>query len=559
MLGFRASANRSFPRILWLEIVAGLIREIHGDWAYHRGRIPKAFIDAVVDTRYIAILLGLVVVAALADGVQIYLMNRTAEAAVRRTRYHLIGRMLRLPIPSYGRLQIGDLVTRLGSDTTLVRQAFSGGLVDAAAGLVTIIGAAVMMALIDIWMLAIVLGVVAFASMVVVIVSSAVQSYTTKVQESVGTLGAGMDRALGAIRTIRASRAESRVEADLRADADTAFDHGVKIARIEGLLWPATDISMQLSFLLVLGVGGLRVAGGTLSVADLVTFVLYMFMLAMPIGLLFSAATSIRQAMGALVRIGDVLAEDEEDPSGGIHTSGTSLTFDNVCFSYDGVSPTLHDVSFHVPAGSRTAIVGPSGSGKSTTLALLGRFYDVDSGRILLGESDISVVARSEVRTVVGMVEQEAAVLAGNVRDNLTLANPEATDEECLQALEKVNLRSRFTSLDDELSERGVSLSGGQRQRLALARMLLMQSPVLLLDEPTSAVDSRNERIVLDAIGEKARNRTAIIVAHRLSTIIDADQIVVMNQGRVEATGTHSELLQSCELYRDLASKQLLT
>lgn len=509
-------------------------------------------------SRYVVLLLVLLAVAAVADGVQYYLMSRTAESAVRSTRYGLIARMLRLPIAGYDRLRTGDLVTRLGSDTTLVRQAFADGLVEAVAGLVTIIGAVVLMALIDGVMLAIVLGVVVLATAVVVFVSALIQRYTTEAQEAVGTLGAGMNRALVAVRTIRASRAEARVEAELHDDADNAYRLGVKIARIEGLLWPVTEIAMQVAFLLTLGIGGMRVAAGHLALADLVTFVLYMFMLAMPLGTIFGSITTIRQAMGALVRIGEVMTMAEEDASGSELSPGSSLTFDNVSFSYDGTTPALDSVSFAVPAGSKTALVGPSGSGKSTALALIERFYDVDGGRILVDGVDVAGASRSSVRASVGLVEQEAAVLAGSVRDNLALARGEVTDEQCWEVLEQVNLRSRFESLDVELGERGVTLSGGQRQRLALARMLLMDAPILVLDEPTSAVDSHNERLILDAIDRTSRGRTMIIVAHRLATVTDADQIVVLAGGVVEATGTHEQLLKSSPLYRDLAAKQLL-
>lgn len=508
---------------------------------------------------YALVLVAFVFLTALSEGVQIYLLTRAAESAVRLTRHQLIGRMLRLPIGVYDRLRTGDLVTRLGSDTTLVRTAFTGGIIDIAAGLVTMLGALVLMALIDGVMLAIVLSVVVVAVGAVVGVSAYVQKYTNEVQEAVGTLGAGMDRALVAHRTIRALGAADRVEAELRAEADTAYAKGTRIARIEGLLWPVTDIAMQASFLLVLGIGGLRVAAGDIALGDLVSFVLYMFLLAMPLGMVFSSITTIRQAMGALQRIGQVMDQAPEDVSGPALPAAGDVRFESVDFAYSPGSPVLRDVSFTAPAGSTVALVGPSGSGKSTTLALLERFYDPTAGRILIGGADIGAHSRTSVRELVGYVEQEAAVLAGSVRANLQLARADATDDECWEVLGRVNLAERFTSLDEVLGDRGTSLSGGQRQRLALARMLLMDTPILVLDEPTSAVDSHNEQLILDAIAASAEGRTLIIVAHRLSTVLDADSIVVMRDGVVEATGTHSELVDSSPLYRDLAAQQWLT
>lgn len=511
----------------------------------------------------VALLMGSSVLSALRS----YLLTRTAESAVLATRHRLIARLLRLPIPAYDRHRTGDLVTRLGSDTTLIRSAFNGGLVEAIGGVATMVGAIVLMALVDLFMLGIVLAVVVVTLVAVVGTSTLIQRYTKKAQEAVGDLGAGMDRALVAIRTIRASGAQDRVETGLRADAHTAWFQGVRIAKVAALIFPAAGLAMQGSFLAVLGIGGARVAAGTISVADLVTFVLYLFMVSMPLGSIFGAVTTIRQAMGAIERIGQIFDIEPESTTGRAAQPAHSITFDDVSFAYNTASeeeeahPVLTDVSVDIRAGEKTAIVGPSGSGKSTMLALIERFYDPTSGRLLLGNQDMSELTRASVRQVVGYVEQEAAVLAGTVRENLTLGAPETSEERCWWALDQVNLRERVEEndgLDTVLGDRGLSLSGGQRQRLALARMLLMDTPILLLDEPTSAVDSQNEQLILDAVEASAEGRTLVVVAHRLSTVTDADQIIVLDAGRVVATGTHPELLETSPLYRNLASRQLL-
>lgn len=506
-------------------------------------------------------LVGLLLISSVVSALQLYVMTRTAESAVLTTRRQLAARMLRLPVRVYDRHRSGDLVTRLGSDTTLIRAAFTGGLIDAIGGAVMMVGAVILMALIDVLMLSIVLGVVVFTMVVVIGVSRFIQKYTKKAQAAVGELGADMDRALGAIRTIRAAGAEPRVEEGLHADAQEAFDMGVVVAKIGAALRPATGLAMQGSFLVVLGIGGARVSTGDITVADLVSFVLYLFMVSMPLGQIFGAITTVRQAMGAIERISEIMDEEPEATTGAPAQPARDLTFENVTFSYDGQTEVLRDVSFHIPAGKKTAFVGPSGSGKSTTLALIERFYDIDSGRILLGDQDTAELSRASVRSVIGYVEQEAAVLSGTVRENLLLGSAEAGDERCWWALDQVNLRSRMedaAGLDTVLGDRGLSLSGGQRQRLALARMLLMDTPVLLLDEPTSAVDSQNEQLILDSIDAIAEDRTLVVVAHRLSTVTDADQIIVIDAGRVVATGTHAELLTHSPIYRDLASRQLL-
>jgi ATP-binding cassette subfamily B protein len=222
----------------------------------------------------------------------------------------------------------------------------------------------------------------------------------------------------------------------------------------------------------------------------------------------------------------------------------------------------LHGVSFSAPRGQRTALVGPSGAGKSTILALIERFYDPDSGVVRLNGVDIRGVDREALRAQIGYVEQDAPVLAGSLRDNLTLGSPDATDEQCIQVLHDVNLTEVLersaTGLDAAVGEEGVMLSGGERQRLAIARTLLSAPPILLLDESTSSLDGLNEQLLRDAIDAVAENRTLIVIAHRLSTVVDSDQIVVLDHGVVVGSGTHSELVKSTPLYRDLAKHQLL-
>jgi len=222
----------------------------------------------------------------------------------------------------------------------------------------------------------------------------------------------------------------------------------------------------------------------------------------------------------------------------------------------------LHGVTFSAERGKRTALVGPSGAGKSTILALIERFYDPTAGVVRLGGIDIRALDRTDLRSQIGYVEQDAPVLAGTIRQNLLLSAPEATDEQCIAVLAAVNLTEvlerNTAGLDAAVGEDGVMLSGGERQRLAIARTLLAAPPILLLDESTSSLDGLNEQMLREAIDAVAENRTLIVIAHRLSTVVDSDQIVVLDHGRVVGVGTHSELVKSTPLYKDLAKHQLL-
>ncbi|MBP2383666.1 ABC transporter ATP-binding protein [Brachybacterium sacelli] len=520
----------------------------------------------------VAVLVGLVVGAGLVDAAQQFLLGRTAEGVVFCARRQLLGRMLRLPIREYDARRTGDLVSRVGSDTTMVREALTGGLVEALSGVLVFVGALVAMALLDLTLLGITLAVILVAVVSVVAVSARIQALTLASQEAIGRVAAGVERALSGVRTIRAAGATEREEGKLVSDAQAAYSLGVRIVRISAVLWPVSGLAVQGAFLAVLGVGGYRVAAGTLSVADLVTFILFLFMMLMPLATAFSAVITVRTALGALARIKEVLdLPTEEDGEAALRSRPADerpnpepamVTFEGVSFAYRQHEPVLEDVSFAVPRGSTTAIVGPSGAGKSTLMALIERFYEPDQGTVRLDGIDMRTLARSELRDRIGYVEQDAPVLAGTIKDNLLLSAPDTDETRCRQVLADVNLLDRIEQHADDLDavvgDDGVGLSGGERQRLAIARALIGGAPLLLLDEPTASLDGRNERAMHQAIRSAAAGRTVLIVAHRLATVADADQIVVLDAGRVTATGTHTELLNSSELYRDLAHHQLL-
>ncbi len=356
-------------------------------------------------------------------------------------------------------------------------------------------------------------------------------------------------------------------------------------------------------------------------------FILFLFMMILPLGQAFGAITAVNSALGALGRIQEILdlpTEDQHDreiaplaltvgvANEGLAPDAPAIEFVDVQFAYpstpaaseepaaqDRPAPTdaeaiafealggvdvvaeaeaaaglgevtpsaslggvLHGVSFTVPRGKRTALVGPSGAGKSTILALIERFYDPEAGQVRFGGMDVRSLDRVALRSNIGYVEQDAPVLAGSLRDNLRLATPDATDQACVDVLHAVNLTEVLErsdlGLDAPVGEDGIMLSGGERQRLAIARALLAAPPVLLLDESTSSLDGRNEQLMREAIDAVAEDRTMLVIAHRLSTVVDSDQIVVLDHGRVVGVGTHSELVASTPLYRDLAKHQLL-
>jgi len=572
-------------------------------------------------------LVALVVVSSILSGYQHYLLQRTGTAVVYSSRRRLIARILHLPISEFDARRTGDLVSRVGTDTTLLYAVLTQGLADAVGNALIFVGAMIAMAIIDPLLLVLILVVIGASVAVVGSLSGQIRKHTRVQQEKVGELSSGVERAVGSIRTIRASGAADREEEAITAVASQTYDVGVRVAKASALVVPIAGIALQVSLLVVLGVGGFRVAHGDITIASLVTFVMFLFILIQPLGTFFGAIMSVNQALGALGRIQEVLdlpvetaddaeiaarvassaepgrnAEERMDAAGSPLASADpaastpAIEFRDVHFAYPAAvvesrrkkesealallesarvdtsgldeadetpdGEVLHGVSFAVPRGSRVALVGPSGAGKSTTLALIERFYDPTGGAILLGGQDVRTLERTALRAQLGYVEQDAPTLAGSIADNLRLASPEASDDDCRRVLEAVNLgevldRSAL-GVDAPVGEAGVMLSGGERQRLAIARALLAAPPILLLDESTSSLDGLNEQRMREAIDAVATGRTLVVIAHRLSTVVDSDHIVVMDHGRVVGQGTHSELVESTPLYRDLAKHQLL-
>jgi ATP-binding cassette subfamily B protein len=536
-------------------------------------------------------LVALVLLAGIINAIQHYLLQRTGTSVVLSARRHLVRRMLRLPISEFDTRRSGDLVSRVGSDTTLLYAVMTQGLIDALGGAVLFLGALVGMAIIDPVLLGLTVLVVVIAVVLVVSLSGRIRVASRQQQEKVGDLAAAVQRAIGAIRTVRAANATDRELKEIEADAEGAWRAGIRVAKISALVVPVAGIAMNVAFLTVLGVGGYRVASGAITIANLVAFILFLFLMIMPLGQAFGAINSVNQALGALGRIQEINAIPSEaegdaavEPAAPVQTDA-AIRFDDVRFRYpesahkterekaiaamlgeDALAPedreVLHGVSFEVPRGQRVALVGPSGAGKSTILALIERFYDPTDGAVRIDGIDVRALGREELRGKLGYVEQDAPVLAGSLRDNLTLGAPDASDEECIAVLHTVNLSEVLerdpAGLDAAVGEDGVMLSGGERQRLAIARTLLAAPPILLLDEATASLDGVNEQLLRDAIDAVAEDRTLLVIAHRLSTVVDSDVIVVLDHGRVVGTGTHAELVESTPLYRELARHQLL-
>ncbi|GAA1315149.1 ABC transporter ATP-binding protein [Saccharothrix xinjiangensis] len=516
--------------------------------------------------RPVLLLAALVVAGAVLTGAQSWWQQRTAERVVRQVRRDLVFRLVRLRVPELDRRPPGDLTARVTSDSTLVQNAATEGLVMVANGLLTTLGAVAMMATVNLRLLGVTAGVIVFVAVLLLVVLPRIRVAVARAQSAVGAVGAALDRALGAARTVKANGAEARETALAGAAVDEAYAAGLVGAKYVAVVKVLTGVAIQGAFLAVLGVGGALVAAGGMTAPELIAFLLYVFYLASPIGSLAAGLGVLQQGLGAVGRIDEVrrmpVEEDVDLPVPAPDGPPPAVEFDGVEFAYPGREPALRGVSFTVAPGTQTALVGLSGAGKTTAFALLQRFYEPTAGMVRVDGVDIATMPRAELRRLIAYVEQDSPVMAGTLRDNLLYAAPDAAAAEITEALRATRLLEFVdrldAGLDTEVGTRGVALSGGERQRLAIARALLRRPRVLLLDEATAQLDARNEHALREAVDQASRRCTVVLIAHRLSTVTDADQIVVLERGEVRAAGTHAELVAADGLYRELAATQLL-
>ncbi|MEU9393372.1 ABC transporter ATP-binding protein [Streptomyces sp. NPDC048324] len=556
----------------WALLTGALLSLLTGATGLLLPLVAKGLIDDLSHDRAITGALlamsALVIANAALGGLGSYVLRRTAESVVLGARRALSSYLLRLRITAVDRSEPGDLMARITSDTTLLREVTTDSLVGLGTGGLTLVATVVMMGLVDPVLLGVTLAVIAGAGTVLGVIVPRINRASRRAQDAVGVMGASLERILGALRTVKASGAEHSEERTLHEAAEESWRQSVSAAKWSAAAGNTAGLAMQIAFITVLAVGGARVATGAIEVGTLVAFLLYVFYLMSPIQQVVGAITQYQTGAAALARIQEALNLPSEPadrpaplPSPGAEPA--ALAFDDVRFRYaDDLPYVHHGVSFAVPPRGMTAFVGPSGAGKTTVFSLIERFYDPESGTITLDGRPLADWELPRLRSAIGYVEQDAPVLSGSLRDNLLLGNPEADDDAVARVVKTTRLDGLVARLPQGLEtlvgHRGTKLSGGERQRVAIARALLRRPRLLLLDEATSQLDAVNEAALRDTVADVARTTTVLVVAHRLSTVTMADRIVVMDAGRVRAVGTHRELVAADPLYAELAATQFL-
>lgn len=556
----------------WALLAGALLSLVTGGTGLLLPLVARELIDDLSHDRTITgalvVMSGLVVANAALGALGSYVLRRTAESVVLGARRALSSYLLRLRIAAVDRSEPGDLMARITSDTTLLREVTTDSLVGLGTGGLTLVATVVMMGLVDPVLLAVTLAVILGAGTVLGVIVPHINRASRQAQDAVGVMGASLERILGALRTVKASGAEHREELTLHEAAEESWRQSVRAAKWSAAAGNTAGLAMQIAFITVLAVGGARVATEAIDVGTLVAFLLYVFYLMSPIQQVVGAITQYQTGAAALARIQEALRLPSEPaaspaPLPSPEAEPAAVAFDDVRFRYaDDLPYVHHGVTFAVPARGMTAFVGPSGAGKTTVFSLIERFYDPESGSVSLDGRDLADWDLPGLRSAIGYVEQDAPVLSGSLRDNLLLGNPEADEDAVARVVKTTRLDglvSRLPSgLDTLVGHRGTRLSGGERQRVAIARALLRRPRLLLLDEATSQLDAVNEAALRDTVADVARTTTVLVVAHRLSTVTMADRIVVMDAGRVRAVGTHRELVNADPLYAELAATQFL-
>ncbi len=511
----------------------------------------------------ITLLVLAIIVQALASGFSIYLLNRIGQSVVAGIRDQLWKKLLVLPVSYFDDHPSGETVSRMTNDTTVVKGLISEHLSNFVTGIISIVGSMIVLFVLDWKMTLLMFTAIPLSVLILMPLGKKMHKISKGMQDETASFTAVLQQVLTEIRLVKASNAEASEYQNGQKGIQKLFQFGLKEAKIQALIAPLMSFVMMALLVLILGYGGMRVSSGALTAGALVAFIMYLFQIIMPMAQLASFFTQFQKATGATERIISILdSVEEEDAEQPVQNMSQSISVDHLNYSYNNGEQVLKDISFNVEAGKVTAIVGPSGSGKTTLFSLFERFYKPQEGSISIGGTSINDFTLLSWRSQIGYVSQESPIVSGTIRDNICYGIDRDVTEEELNQVAKMAYADQFISelpngYDTEVGERGMKLSGGQRQRIAIARAFLRNPKILMLDEATSSLDSKSEKVVQQALNHLMKGRTTIVIAHRLSTVIGSDQIIFLEKGKITGSGTHKELYNTHSLYREFAEQQL--
>ncbi|PFN08688.1 MULTISPECIES: ABC transporter ATP-binding protein [Bacillus cereus group] len=530
--------------------------------------LTKGLVDnfsiSSISTMQIVGLVAFFVVQTIASGLSIYLLNYIGQKIVAGIRERLWKKVLILPVAYYDQNRTGDTISRMTNDTGVVRTLISEHLSSLLTGGISIVGSLIVLFVLDWKMTVLLLTVIPLSVLILVPLGRMMYKISKTLQDETASFTSVLNQVLSEIRLVKSSNTESREYENGNKGIQKLLQFGLKEGKVQALITPVMSFVLMGLLVIIVGYGGMRVSSGALTTGELVAFILYLVQIIMPMSQLSMFFTQFQKAIGATERIQTILEYEVENHIDGVHVTNAkqSILIENVDFEYNEEEKVLQNIHFTIESGKVTAIVGPSGSGKTTLFSLLERFYEPTSGVIKLGEDPISTYSLQSWRRQIGYVSQDSPLIDGTIRDNICYGvEGEVSDAEIQRVSAMAYVDAFIDDLpkgyDTEVGERGVKLSGGQRQRIAIARALLRDPRILMLDEATSSLDSKSESVVQKALNNLMKGRTTLVIAHRLSTVVDADKIIFIEKGKLTGSGSHDELLRSHNMYREFATQQL--
>lgn len=497
----------------------------------------------------------------------LYFLAPVRNGIVRDLRQKLVGKILDLPLSYFSEARKGDLMSRISADVQEVEWSIVGVVESVAREPIVILGSLAFMVFVSPGLLVFVFGLMLFSGLIIGGVGRSLRRQSGEAQSRLGLIGSLVEETLGGLRIIKGFNAEQWQQERFGRENERYARTLTGLYRRKDLASPLSEFLGIAAVSVLLWFGAKQVFAGEISAATFITFLYAFYNIIEPAKALSGASYSIRKGMGALERVEAVLNAPvtirDDDNALPISSFQDKIEFRNVSFQYQNADrDALDGISLTIPRGKIVALVGASGAGKSTVADLLPRFYDVTGGQILVDGTDIRQLRLRDLRALMGIVSQEAILFNDSVRSNIAFSSGEASDAAVKAAAQAANAHDFITALpegyDTNIGDRGSKLSGGQRQRLTIARALLKNPPILILDEATSALDSESEQLVQAALDTLLKNRTALVIAHRLSTVQHADEIIVLDAGRIVERGTHESLMREGKFYRKLVELQAL-
>ncbi|XID94051.1 ABC transporter ATP-binding protein [Paenibacillaceae bacterium WGS1546] len=540
------------------KLFEGMMGKINGD--------PNAHFDMAGIWQIVVFLAGLYVVSSIFSYIQQFLMAGVAQKTVYGLRNELNAKLGKLPLKYFDSRSHGDILSRAVNDVDNISNTLQQSMTQLINSLITIVGVIVMMLIISPWLTLILLLTLPLSMIVIRGAATRSQKYFKSQQAELGMLNGHVEEMYSGHRIVKAYGQEDKSVAKFDEINDRLYESGMKAQFVSGNIMPLMNMVSNIGYVFISVVGGIMVTRGSISIGDIQAFIQYARQFSMPLVQTANIANLIQSTIASAERVFELLDEEEETPEAEgreavrLTSPKGDVAMRGVSFGYTNEAMLIENMDIDVRSGQTVAIVGPTGAGKTTLVNLLMRFYEVNGGSITIDGQNIAQMRRSHLRSLYGMVLQDTWLFNGTIRDNIAYGRAGATEEEVVEAAKAAHadhfIRTLPEGYDTVLNEEATNLSQGQKQLLTIARAILADPAILILDEATSSVDTRTEVHIQKAMNELMKGRTSFVIAHRLSTIRDADLILVMNRGSIVEKGSHAELLAQDGFYADLYNSQ---